>query len=80
MAAASANAARVATDERRAAAGRRAATRSGGVIFFYRQRLGLSPGLFCIHGIYQFMLLNAVFLDTYPDKYYFLLSDEGKET
>ncbi|EXF30892.1 hypothetical protein V172_09915 [Citrobacter freundii RLS1] len=50
------------------------------MIFFHRQRLGLSPGLFCIHEIYQFMLLNAVFLDTYPDKYYFLLSDEGKDT
>ena len=30
--------------------------------------------------VYQFMLVDSLFLDTYPDKYYFLLSDEGKDT
>jgi len=48
------------------------------VIFFYRQRLGVISRPFYIHHIYQFMLLDSLFLDTYPDKYYFLFSDEGK--
>jgi len=49
------------------------------VIFFHRQRLeGYHPASFYIHIIYQFMLLDSLFLDTYPDKYYFLLSNEGK--
>lgn len=39
---------------------------------------GYRPGLFYIHDIYQFMLLVGPFLDTYPDKYYFLFSDERK--
>ncbi|CTQ05150.1 hypothetical protein BN1007_130323 [Klebsiella variicola] len=36
----------------------------------------MPPGY--IHEIYQLMRRDRPFLDTYPDKYYFLLNDERK--
>lgn len=52
-------------------------------VLFFQASLLLCPGKRwrcrgIIHEIYQLMRCDLPFLDTYPDKYYFLLNNERK--
>jgi hypothetical protein len=75
-----------AANERRTAERCRAASGSDqlkSAIFFAKRAIRALPRVTRLYRelhsqIYQLMLLRPPFLDTYPDKYYFLLNNEEK--